>query len=142
MTGSLIGLHTGGCGCSHPVHEWCLVKWYTMYGKRQNECPLCKMPGVIRDIDVLIEKFRDRIPVRVFIDEEAIGNEDWEDGNARRRNIILHRQLRYRAYISILLGLLVFLLILYAHITEDVPPPYGNQEYYDNITPWDDNAMS
>ena len=126
-TGKLIDLRTGGCGCSHLVHEWCLVKWYMMYGKRRNECPLCKMPGNIHGINELTDKFHDRIPLRAFL----------VDADGRRRNGVAYR---YRAYISILSGLLCIIFIMYVYIYHTVPPR-TEQTYYDNITPWDDHIM-
>lgn len=109
VTGTLIDLCMGGCGCSHLVHEWCLVKWYTIYGKGRDECPLCKMPGEIRDIDVLIDKFRDRIPVRVFIDGDGDGDDGEHLGGI---GIGARRRVWRRVYFIILMGLLCILFIL------------------------------
>ena len=133
VTGTLVDLHTGGCGCSHPVHEWCLVKWYMIYGKRRNECPLCKMPGAIRDIDALTEKFRDRIPVRALL----VDNDDDDEG-IQRHYAAVRRRVRTRAYIAICMGLFIILMILYLYIYDNISPEDTHQKYHDNITPWDD----
>ena len=93
-----------------------------IYDKQRNECPFCKMPGNIRDIDVLTEKFRDRIPLRVH----------------RNDGVVIRHTRRYRTLISILFGLICILFIFYAYmITQSQMEP----SEYDNVTIWDDYQM-
>ena len=123
-TGKLVHFHTEGCGCSHPVHEWCLVKWYVVYNKHQKECPFCKTPGDIRDICEMFQKFQNRLPARSLLQHN-------------RETIMVYRNRleRYRSYVFVFIIIIAILLMFYAclywsHAHED-----------DNIMPWDGHVM-
>jgi len=92
--GRRIPLHTEGCGCSHTVHQWCLVKWYVIYSNYKDECPLCKMPGEIYNIHQLCEQFQDRLRSHPLANIDEL---PW---------IPRYRQRRYRAYMYLSLVLL------------------------------------
>jgi hypothetical protein len=120
--GKLIHFHTEGCGCSHPVHEWCLVKWYVVYNKRQKECPFCKTPGDIHGICEIFQKFQNRFPVHSLLHNN--------DGTIM---IYRTRRERYRSYIFMFIIIMGILLMFYACLNR----PYED----DNTMPWDGHVM-
>jgi hypothetical protein len=125
--GKKIDLRTSGCGCSHPVHEWCLIRWYTIYGKHKNECPLCKMPGAIRDIRRLSVKFHDRLQAHPRLPDADDIHDD--------ERFIRIRSVRMFIYALIFLFSIVLGLLYIIHPQD----PHTGQSYMgvENMTPWD-----
>ena len=103
--GEIVSLRTGGCGCSHLVHEWCLVKWHTVYANGKKECPLCRMPGEIQGINEMINKYQDRVAVTMLM------TSDYADLQQRIEAREARRRRRTRLYM-LMMVLLVFIMCL------------------------------